>query len=577
MIVLHRRGTTNEWQQADLTAKQLPDVLLKDGEFAIEERADGSRFVKIGDGHTKFCDLPYIDARAEMLFDKRLANAENVINDKLTKLATSQNIIIDNSISSVSKELTQKIATATETLSTEVNTSVNALDTRLSKTIKDSELLVNTRFADMSSNVAELSAAIDCTIMPTISNLDNKVNNNFVQQSKDIEALTTTISSKTDDVRSYAKDYTDEAISNINDKVANLYKAINSATETTKAELTEAIDDVSAEHTDSLYAVKNSIEALIHAGEKDNLDRLAKLRADLENVELRVSDELSMHISQYEVYVSEIYEKINLVNKTVAQLDDSDITLVNLVHSINNTLTATTDKLADDLLTLSVRQTEDFACVSDAIATVETSSTAADQEISAALLEHTTKIYAELVDLVNEDAVIMNKVFSVENNLAAEIHAIDALLAATTAQVNDINNKIPKIIKEQVTPELTSLGISLTDKITEATTQLEAGLNTEIESRIANLATQDFVVGSQFVTKVSQTNGKIDVERIRPTAADIAFNDSDLYTELSSRASDFSTLHSRAVQFNEADSRLYVGHNTADSIIFCCGTAADVL
>ena len=72
MIVLHRRGTTEEWQKADGLAQQklianpntIPSMILKNGEFAIEEREDGSRRVKIGDGHTKFRALPYIDDRA---------------------------------------------------------------------------------------------------------------------------------------------------------------------------------------------------------------------------------------------------------------------------------------------------------------------------------------------------------------------------------------------------------------------------------------------------------------------------------------------------------------------------------
>lgn len=64
MIIQHRRGKTADWERADLLAQTRPAVILRDGEFAIERRPDGSCYVKIGNGSSNFSELPYIDARA---------------------------------------------------------------------------------------------------------------------------------------------------------------------------------------------------------------------------------------------------------------------------------------------------------------------------------------------------------------------------------------------------------------------------------------------------------------------------------------------------------------------------------
>lgn len=44
-ILQHRRGTTEAWQETD--------IILRDGEIAIEDRSDGTRGIIVGDGvHT---------------------------------------------------------------------------------------------------------------------------------------------------------------------------------------------------------------------------------------------------------------------------------------------------------------------------------------------------------------------------------------------------------------------------------------------------------------------------------------------------------------------------------------------
>ena len=87
MIVKHRRGTTQEWQELNLY------VIPEEGELVIEECEDGTRKCKIGTGFTHFSELPYIDdtTRADLLLeiDKLKESLEESFKNDIDALSES--------------------------------------------------------------------------------------------------------------------------------------------------------------------------------------------------------------------------------------------------------------------------------------------------------------------------------------------------------------------------------------------------------------------------------------------------------------------------------------------------------
>jgi hypothetical protein len=173
VIVLHRRGTTGEWQSADLLADQLTSVLLKDGEFAIEEREDGSRHVKIGDGHTKFYALPYIDERAEKALLAKLQAAETALNNKIAK-TSAQIPVLSNEVKTDLSELNNKINKATEDLTEALESSIVSLDAKLTKDISDKVVVLNTNINATDLALKNLATYVEADIKPSINSLDKK-------------------------------------------------------------------------------------------------------------------------------------------------------------------------------------------------------------------------------------------------------------------------------------------------------------------------------------------------------------------------------------------------------------------
>ena len=64
-IVQHRRGTTQEWKNSD--------VVLRDGEIGIEKSTDGYTRLKIGDGVSKYTQLPYMNTVGYALVMKKFS------------------------------------------------------------------------------------------------------------------------------------------------------------------------------------------------------------------------------------------------------------------------------------------------------------------------------------------------------------------------------------------------------------------------------------------------------------------------------------------------------------------------
>ena len=83
MIVKHRRGTTQEWQELNLL------VIPEEGELIIEECLDGTRRCKIGTGTNRFSELPYIDDQTKSILLQEIAFVKTSLINKVAGLNES--------------------------------------------------------------------------------------------------------------------------------------------------------------------------------------------------------------------------------------------------------------------------------------------------------------------------------------------------------------------------------------------------------------------------------------------------------------------------------------------------------
>ena len=397
MIILHRRGTTGEWYKADLLADQLPEVLLKDGEFAIEELADGSRHVKIGDGHSKFCDLPYIDARAEALFFKELSIAKAAFDTKLSELTASHKKLI----TSTSQQLAQQI----EHKASEILVAAEAGD---EQTLADAKRFIIDEVSVISTDVAKNAS----TIVEVKNNAEKQLSN-------------------------------------------------------TKAQL-----------TNDLLLSANKLNSEIHATADNAATALEREVTRLDELfRTLLTDSIEQHNNINNSTFEEIALKIKVLNESVKQLGAADASLNNTIIGVQNTFRAATSKLTTELGALAEKHEAELGVANDEIAKQADIRQAADAEIAAFIQKHLVKIYAELADLVDDDILILEKAFSVENSLSHKIRIIVKELEELKRKFYELTPEGLEVIETRINQKLDEVTVALKESLCERADALDGRIN----------------------------------------------------------------------------------------------------
>ena len=138
-ILKHRRGTTQEWLSIDLVPE--------DGELVIEECSNGCRKCKVGNGTSKFSELPYIDSELQAyLLDKIKAVSSELKTDLLN---TKSELIAE--ITSNSTNTNDSILARLENVTHDYISRDANLASNLNKDIIDVKQLVQNKIADLES------------------------------------------------------------------------------------------------------------------------------------------------------------------------------------------------------------------------------------------------------------------------------------------------------------------------------------------------------------------------------------------------------------------------------------------
>lgn len=437
-ILKHRRGTTQEWLEIDLVPE--------DGELVIEECSDKSRKCKIGNGKNTFSELPYIDEdtkthlinnlkETKEVFDKKLADAENRQYERL--FVVQQNIsLLEQELSDSKNTLKEEYSAADlailEQAVKKFTTCLTSLKTELADYVDNvtNELTENFSKADESlkkdidSNFNELDEKIEKLSVDTTAGIDSEI-------SKLAEKVTSSIS---------------EHASEVNSKLTE----INFSIESTKESLNKIISDTSSDYNKKLIDTKFLLENLIASAEATHVEDLHRLKEALQEADIKLDEDIKA-ITQYITNsFTDILSKIELLQKADTQLEQSDISLVDMIYSVDNTAKTIINEVSAELARLKQQHEQDNDILNSSINDANESRIVADTTISNTMLEYITKIYAELADLVDDDITIIEKVFTLENTLNSDLsemsntltESIEKLKSDTNSKFNDTQKAI---------------------------------------------------------------------------------------------------------------------------------------
>ena len=376
MIVLHRRGTTGEWQQADVLAEQLlatdpsatPAMILKNGELAIEEHDNGARFVKIGDGYSKFEDLPYIDERAESIAETNLQETKKALLESIAKAEIRQQQYAHNIKSELENVIKSSGGAVTSENVSKLEGSVKAIDETLNTHLTSAE--TNTRA--LRQNISDISYELTQEIKPAVTALENKLSKEtaarIAQDNSNFDELAALVSAKVLELTALLKATDATLTGKINaldlrdtDAITNVIKQLES--------IQVSIESLSSADSDLLariYSVDNSLTHITNQLSNELSILGIKQTADRDVLLDELSKQENARASADCDIVTALLDFITKIYAELADLVDDDVFILTKVYELENSLPYKVAGIFDEKLAV---QAEDFTRAVDEVST----------------------------------------------------------------------------------------------------------------------------------------------------------------------------------------------------------------
>lgn len=399
-------------------------------------------------------------------------NTNSAINDLTAKLTSEQNSRInqisdlDAEIKKVSKDISDSVASVTRELSnsiytidsniddlttnlateqsirenqvSELNTEISKLVTSLSEEQNVREEQVSELTVKIDNATAEIKNSLKPELQRITVKLDSKLSELSDEHEIDIESLReeTAISIKQLDetfqkhVESSAKQLAklaDKTATDLNTKIDSLQNAIKID-----------IESLNKKQLDALDNVKFDLEQSIAAGDTELQEKLNQFKVELTSVDINL-DKTIQQLESFSIQLTEaLAERIDILGKKTEQLNNNDLKLFNKIESVNNDVNNFTAELTNAINSLKKQQIDCYAFIEHKFNLL-----AEEYEVTQAselntFFNYITHIYIELADLVDDDILILERVFAVDNKLHNLINEVDEKLST---RIDTVENR----------------------------------------------------------------------------------------------------------------------------------------
>lgn len=579
MIVKHRRGTTQEWQELNL------HVIPEAGELIIEECKDGTRKCKIGTGFTRFSELPYIndETKAELLFEI------SVVKEQLTTNITNLNKTFIKELKDIETELST-INTKCYELTNDYITRDANLKTILTNNINDAVELLRSDISSVAEYSEELQVSLQnetTTRASEVKRLDEKINTSINELET---SLNTECNKLTNDYIARDTNLKTRLTQDLNDAVELLRSEIASIEDSSKngaqadiarldAELKTVkknVDDITISNVEALEVVRNELttdyttrDANLKAIFDNNISEVAKqlrteaaslaesfstadaqLQSDLANIEMR----LATAQANFNTALADIISNFNTRCLEIAQ--DYTTRDNNLKITLTQEITKAVTLLSDEISTAKEFSRNAEQQLQDEIEQVETKQKAIEDEFNRLLNDtinsFNTKYTEFFTDYVARDAniqkLLTDQLTGIETALRSDLNAMtESLKSIKQTEIADIYTKISAVERdsakalEDKAEAFTIIHDEILATCTRKDADLKAILDSDLAKAIELLTTKinsvsEYSSGIQtkLLAKTEQINSKIaDTEaKFTSAIANITNNSEIKYNEL---------------------------------------------
>lgn len=482
-IVQHRRGTTQEWLEIDL--------IPYDGELVIEECDDGLRKCKIGDGQSRFSELPYITDKAYTeLLSKIASAAEGSLKSDQALLET-----FNENFQSLSDAINEKIDVKVEALSSSINNSDEAVlrqmqeytDEKLVQQADELTQTFQTEFEKTAENITTLEKKVDETFAPINDHIENSINSALLESEKKLTEQISVVKEELNQKISLSESDVELEFELTNQKIVNLESYIE--------------EDIRPELINSLQKLSNKIEGIRNNTilENKKISESFNTKTDSNTAMLldtitNLSNRLSTFEDLVKLQQNETVVSLDLLNKKVVALIEDSVETLEKIFSVKNSCILEMSALKDLFTVESNKSNSQILELNNRLDSilldVESLNAKLNQELSSQI---------EVLDDKIEGAI------QISENIVRAMHSNNDMLSASIENIRLDTEVLFSNIEDEL--EVTNI---YTQKIYKNLTTDYLSLNTKIKTLIVDFDTKLESLNEElYQTKVALANTQI--------------------------------------------------------------------
>jgi chromosome segregation ATPase len=474
-ITQHRRGTYEEWLELD--------TIPLEGELVIVEFANNICKCKIGNGVSRFTELPYI--------------TDWVTRELLNKIEALEHLTNDNLSTAVS-ELYQKIEDSITEQASSILTLRSDMDTQYNK-------LTNS-VKSLSDDLTKIDGVVKTLVEPAVGELDAKYSEELAQivqqQERDKKAFTLAL----DTVANNLQDSVEVAL---NQSSADFVDRLDKAK-------TEVVADYSVKLAKTDTYVRNEINA-INDTLQQHTGTLEAIQTDINSLTNELNEQVNQRIELSEAKtnsnIKEVLASLNNLNTIVEQLQQESNNIVEDTPAVFSVRNLPESSESDNAIL--VEQLDELF---RKIALLEegTSVTATEiQNINSELNRLTTSV----TNLSNQQKENVARLVTTVNALDTKIGRVDT---ATNELINShhtaVNTELSKLTSAYTLLYQTIYKIQ--DSLLQKIDNLEGSLHIELSDDITRILGNVAELRDNFSTTINQAQSDL-VETISTTKAEL--------------------------------------------------------
>lgn len=274
--------------------------------------------------------------------------------------------------------------------------------------------------------------------------------------------------------------------SDIETKVSTLQKTI-------KADL----EVLNTEHASALADTKTALEQVITNGDDTLQKKITQLKTDLTAVDNNLDAAIRQLEAAGKQHIESLASKIEVLNNRAAQLDLTDVDLLKRLAETNEKVSSTAGELTTRICTLRKQQNDSYAFISKKLTELSEEQNAIQLSNINTFFQYITHIYVELADLVDDDLLILEKLFAVEDSI--QDFVTEDIEKALNDKIKDIEDKVVDVL-----PALQADLAETKNSLLENIETLRSNTNLKISDILKSIESLELLVNTNQATDLEK-------------------------------------------------------------------------